>query len=114
MLIIPFQDKLLETNPQLIELDLETEELMTNIEKIAQDNILKQQMLDNLKTDVLDKISTIVQMKMAYEELNRKHQKLSEMYDPHRIKDCLREAALKADEDAETIAEQFLLGIYFY
>lgn len=112
MLISPFQDKLLETNPQLIELDLETEELMTNIEKIAQDNILKQQMLDNLKTDVLDKISTIVQMKMAYEELNRKHQKLSEMYDPHRIKDCLREAALKADEDAETIAEQFLLGIF--
>ncbi|XP_034827585.1 vacuolar protein sorting-associated protein 37A [Maniola hyperantus] len=104
------QDKLLETNPQLVELDLETEELMTSIEEIAQDNLMKQQMLDTLKSEVLDRISTIVQMKMNYEDLNRKHQKLSEMYDPHRIRDCLREAALKADEDAEVIAEQFLLG----
>ncbi|CAK1592892.1 unnamed protein product [Parnassius mnemosyne] len=104
------QDKLLETNPQLVELDLETEELMNSIEEIAQDNIAKQQMLDDLKTEVIDRISTIVQMKMNYEELNKKHQKLAEMYDPHRIRDCLREAALKADEDAEVIAEQFLLG----
>ncbi|CAG9576937.1 unnamed protein product [Danaus chrysippus] len=104
------QDKLLETNPQLIELDLETEELMASIEQIAQDNINKQQMLDDLKTQVLDRISTIVQMKMSYERLNRQHQKLSEIYDPHRIRECLKEAALKADEDAEGIAEQFLLG----
>ncbi|XP_047542602.1 vacuolar protein sorting-associated protein 37A-like [Vanessa atalanta] len=104
------QDKLLETNPQLLELDLETEELMTSIELIAQENIMKQQVLDDLKTDVLDRISTIVQMKMSFEELNRKHQKLSEMYDPHRIRDCLKDGACKADEDAEVIAEQFLLG----
>ncbi|XP_063836648.1 vacuolar protein sorting-associated protein 37A-like [Ostrinia nubilalis] len=104
------QDKLLENNPQLIKLDLETEELMNSIEEIAQDNIAKQQMLDELKTDVIDRISTIVQMKMSYEELHRKHQKLAEMYDPHRIRDCLKEAALKADEDAEVIAEMFLLG----
>ncbi|XP_041970552.1 vacuolar protein sorting-associated protein 37A [Aricia agestis] len=104
------QDKLLESNPQLIELDMETEEVMASIEKIAQDNISKQQILDDLKTDVLDRISTIVQMKMNYEELNRKHQKLSEVYDPHHIRDCLKVAALKADEDAESIAEQFLLG----
>ncbi|CAH2241914.1 vacuolar protein sorting-associated protein 37A-like [Pararge aegeria] len=104
------QDKLLETTPQLVELDLETEELMTSIEEIAQDNLTKQQMLDNLKSEVLDRISTIVQMKMNYEELNRKHQKLSEMYDPYRIRHCLKQAALKADEDAESIAEQFLLG----
>ncbi|XP_045457969.1 vacuolar protein sorting-associated protein 37A-like [Melitaea cinxia] len=104
------QDKILESNPQLLELDLETEELMTSIEEIAQGNIKKQQMLDDLKTDVLDRISTIVQMKMSFEELNRKHQKLSEMYDPHRIRDCLREGAFKADEDAEMVAEQFLLG----
>ncbi|XP_023940522.1 vacuolar protein sorting-associated protein 37A [Bicyclus anynana] len=104
------QDKLLETTPQLVELDLETEELMTSIEEIAQDNLSKQQMLDSLKSEVLDRISTIVQMKMNYEELNRKHQKLSEMYDPYRIRFCLKQAALKADEDAESIAEQFLLG----
>lgn len=104
------QDKLLENNPQLLELDLEAEELMGSIEEIAQDNIAKQQTLDDLKTDVIDRISTIVQMKMNYEELNRKHQKLADMYDPHRIRDCLKEAALKADEDAEAVAEQFLLG----
>ncbi|CAG9794547.1 unnamed protein product [Diatraea saccharalis] len=104
------QDKLLENNPKLIKLDLETEELMCSIEEIAQDNITKQQMLDDLKTDVIDRISTIVQMKMNYEELHRKHQKLAEMYDPHRIRDCLKEATLKADEEAEVIAELFLLG----
>ncbi|XP_068621991.1 vacuolar protein sorting-associated protein 37A [Battus philenor] len=104
------QDKFLETNPQLVELDLETEELMSSIEEIAQDNIAKQQLLDDMKTEVIERISSIVQMKMNYEELNKKHQKLSEMYDPHRIRDCLKEAALKADEDAEVIAEQFLLG----
>ncbi|CAH0404439.1 unnamed protein product [Chilo suppressalis] len=104
------QDKLLENNPQLIKLDLETEELMSSIEEIAQDNLSKQQALDDLKTDVIDRISTIVQMKMNYEELHRKHQKLAEMYDPHRIRECLKQAALKADEEAEVIAELFLLG----
>lgn len=104
------QDKLLESNPQLVELDLETEEVMNSIEQIAQENMEKQQMLDELKSEVIERISSIVQMKMQYEELNRKHQKLAEMYDPHRIRDCLREAALKADEESEVIAEQFLLG----
>lgn len=37
--------------------------------------------------------------------------KLAEMYDPHRIRDCLKEAALKADEESEVIAEQFLTGL---
>ncbi|KAF9405778.1 hypothetical protein HW555_013612 [Spodoptera exigua] len=104
------QDKIIEVNPQLVELDLETEELMTSIERIAQENIAKQQALDDLKTEVIDRISTIVQMKMNFEELNRKHMKLAEMYDPHRIRDCLKEAALKADEESEVIAEQFLTG----
>ncbi|KAM3955663.1 vacuolar protein sorting-associated protein 37A [Aphomia sociella] len=104
------QDKLLENNPQLIQLELETEEIINSIEHIAQDNLAKQQSLDDLKTEVIDRISTIVQMKMNYEELHRKHQKLADMYDPHRIRDCLRAAALQADEDAENIAEQFLLG----
>lgn len=35
-----------------MELELETEELMTSIEEIAQENIVKQQALDNLKTEV--------------------------------------------------------------
>lgn len=108
-----FQDKLLETNPKLIELDLETEELMSSIEELAQDNVSKQQVLDDLKTDVIDRISSIVQLKMSYEELNRKHQRLCEMYDPHRIRDCLKQAAGRADEDADGIAEQFLLGMSF-
>ncbi|XP_052748939.1 vacuolar protein sorting-associated protein 37A-like [Galleria mellonella] len=104
------QDKILENNPQLVQLELETEEIMNSIENIAQDNISKQQCLDDLKTEVIDRISTIVQMKMNYEELHRKHQKLADMYDPHRIRDCLKVAALQADEDAENIADQFLLG----
>nr|XP_021198393.2 vacuolar protein sorting-associated protein 37A [Helicoverpa armigera] len=104
------QDKIIEVNPQLVEMDLETEELMNSIENIAQENIAKQQQLDDLKTEVIDRISTIVQMKMNFEELNRKHMKLAEMYDPHRIRDCLKEAALKADEESEVIAEQFLTG----
>ncbi|CAH0602031.1 unnamed protein product [Chrysodeixis includens] len=104
------QDKIIEVNPQLVELELETEELMTSIEEIAQENIVKQQALDNLKTEVIDRISTIVQMKMNFEELNRKHQRMAEMYDPHRIRDYLKEAALKADEESEVIAEQFLTG----
>ncbi|CAK1546453.1 unnamed protein product [Leptosia nina] len=104
------QDKLLENNPQLAEIDLETEELMNSIEEIAQDNLAKQQMLDDMKSKVLDGISAIVQMKMSYEELHKKYQQLCEGYSPHRIRDCLKDAALTADEDAEAIAEQFLLG----
>lgn len=50
---------------------METEELMSSIEHIAQDNLAKQQMLDDLKTQVLDRISRIVQLKMNYEELNK-------------------------------------------
>ncbi|KAH9637593.1 hypothetical protein HF086_014757 [Spodoptera exigua] len=48
-------DKIIEVNPQLVELDLETEELMTSIERIAQENIAKQQALDDLKTEVIDR-----------------------------------------------------------
>ncbi|XP_049883897.1 vacuolar protein sorting-associated protein 37A [Pectinophora gossypiella] len=104
------QDKLLQNNPALVELELETEELMGSIEQIAQDNLAKQRTLDKLKSEVIDRISTIVQMKINYEELNRKHQRLADMYDPHRIRECVRGAALRADEDAEMIAEQFLHG----
>ncbi|KAL4711223.1 hypothetical protein ACJJTC_019064 [Scirpophaga incertulas] len=104
------QDKLLENNPQIYQLDLETEELMSSIEEIAQDNLSKQQMLDDLKTDVIERISTITQMKINYEELHKKYQKLAEIYDPHRIRDCLKEAAMKADEEAEAIVESFLSG----
>ncbi|XP_048004081.1 vacuolar protein sorting-associated protein 37A-like isoform X3 [Leguminivora glycinivorella] len=104
------QDKLLETTPQLLALNLETEELMLSIERIARDNIAEQQRLEELKTDVVNRISALFQMKINYEELHTRHQKLSEEYDPHRIRDCLKTAALKADEDAESIAEQFLLG----
>lgn len=104
------QDKFLENNQQLVELDLETEEVMGRIEQIAKDNISKQQTLDDLKTEVIDRISTIVQLKMNYEELNQKYQKLAATYDPHKIRDCLKAAAVKADEDADGIAEEFLLG----
>lgn len=104
------QDKLLEASPVIVELELETEELMTSIAEIAQENISKQQKLDDLKTEVVDRISTIVQMKMNFEEMNRKHKQLSEMYDPYRIRDFLKEAVLKADEESELIAEQFLTG----
>lgn len=105
-----FQDKIIEVNPQMIELEQETEELMNSIEVIAQENLEKQQMLDDIKTEVVDRISTIVQMKMNFEEMNRKHQKLSEMYDPYKIRDYLKEAAMKADEESEVIAEKFLTG----
>ncbi|XP_026322690.1 vacuolar protein sorting-associated protein 37A-like [Hyposmocoma kahamanoa] len=104
------QDKLLENCPQLMEVDMETEELMSSIEDIAQDNLSKQQMLDDLKTQVLDRISRIVQLKMNYEELNKKHARLAESYAPHRIRECLKAAALRADEDADHIADQFLMG----
>ncbi|CAH4036271.1 unnamed protein product [Pieris brassicae] len=43
-------DKFLENNPQLAEIDQETEELMNSIEEIAQDNLTKQQMLDDMKS----------------------------------------------------------------
>ncbi|KAJ2943330.1 hypothetical protein O0L34_g12137 [Tuta absoluta] len=104
------QDRIVENNPHLLELELETEQLMSGIECIAQENMSKRQQLDSLKTDVIDRISTIVQMKINFEELNRKHQRLSEIYDPHRIRASVRESALTADEDAERVAEQFLLG----
>ncbi|XP_022121076.2 vacuolar protein sorting-associated protein 37A [Pieris rapae] len=104
------QDKLLENNPQLAEIDQETEELMNSIEEIAQDNLKKQEMLDDMKSKVLEGISTIVQMKMSYEDLNKRYQELCEGYSPHHIRDCLKDAAIRADEDAEAIAEQFLLG----
>ncbi|CAB3257434.1 unnamed protein product [Arctia plantaginis] len=104
------QDKIIEVNPQIVELEQETEELMTSIEEIAQENLEKQQMLDDIKSEVVDRISTIVQMKMNFEEMNRKHQKLSEMYDPYKIRDYLKEAAMKADEESEVIAEKFLTG----
>lgn len=104
------QDKLLDSVPELADMEAKAEEVICGIEKIAQENIAKQELLQSLKAELIEKVRKVVSMKMHFDALNQKHQELLQLFDPHNIKERLKEAALQADEEADEIAQEFLQG----
>lgn len=104
------QDRMIDSMPEIMKMAAETDEIICSIEKIAQQNVMKQQLLQDLKGGLKEKVTQVESMKMRLDELNKKHQQLTEMYNPHNIRQRLHEAAHMADKEADDIAEKFLDG----
>lgn len=71
-------------------------------------NVAKEPELRELQSDVASKVQTVAALKARYDQLIQRYNKLSEVFTPDHIKECLRRAADESHEESERIAEDFL------
>lgn len=86
------------------------DELILEVEELADENLKKEHHLQELKETVDFKIEEVAKLAFENERLYTIYQNFSENYSPRNIQEKLAVAAKKADEDSEKIAESFLQG----
>lgn len=64
--------------------------------------------MKQLQEDVAEKVQTVEALKPCYDQMVQKYNKLSEVFAPDHIRDCLKKAADDSHEQSEKIAEDFL------
>ncbi|KAI4485449.1 hypothetical protein M0804_006954 [Polistes exclamans] len=104
------QDEFLEKHSQLKDINTAIEDTIDLVEKTAKANAAKEPELKQLQADVTEKIQTVAVLKARYDQLIQRYNKLSEIFTPDQIKECLRQAADESHEESEKIAEDFLNG----
>ncbi|XP_015171282.1 PREDICTED: vacuolar protein sorting-associated protein 37A [Polistes dominula] len=104
------QDEFLEKHSQLKDINTAIEDTIDWVEKTAKANAAKEPELKQLQADVTEKIQTVAVLKAKYDQLIQRYNKLSEIFTPDQIKECLRRAADESHEESEKIAEDFLNG----
>nr|XP_050853392.1 vacuolar protein sorting-associated protein 37A isoform X2 [Vespula vulgaris] len=103
------QDEFLEKHSQLKDVNMAIEDTIDWVEKTAA-NVAKEPELKQLQANVAEKIRTVAVLKARYDQLIQRYNKLSEIFTPDQIKECLRQAADESHEESEKIAEDFLNG----
>ncbi|XP_069681970.1 vacuolar protein sorting-associated protein 37A-like [Periplaneta americana] len=103
-------DEFLDKLPPVQKLYKTVDDMITKNEELAKENLSKQPQLEKLQYSVRDKLETVAALKNSYENLSQEYQRLSDKYAPSNIKESLRLAALRSDEESERIAERFLGG----
>ncbi|XP_012056958.1 PREDICTED: vacuolar protein sorting-associated protein 37A [Atta cephalotes] len=101
-------DDFLEKHSQIKDINAAIEDAMDWVEKTAEANAAKEPELKQLQVDVADKVKTVAALKARYDHLIQRYNKLSEVFTPDHIKECLRQAADESHEESEQIAEDFL------
>ncbi|XP_033223373.1 vacuolar protein sorting-associated protein 37A [Belonocnema kinseyi] len=101
-------DEFLEEHSQLKDIDAAVEDTIDWVEKTAASNLTKEEELKQLQEEVGSKVETVKELKARYDQLIRKYNKLSEVFTPDHIKECLQKAADESHEKSEKIAEDFL------
>ncbi|XP_011645131.1 vacuolar protein sorting-associated protein 37A isoform X2 [Pogonomyrmex barbatus] len=101
-------DDFLEKYSQIKDINAAIEDAMDWVEKTAEANAAKEPELEQLQVDVADKVKTVAALKARYDHLIQRYNKLSEVFTPDHIKECLRQAADESHEESEKIAEDFL------
>ncbi|XP_047353963.1 vacuolar protein sorting-associated protein 37A [Vespa velutina] len=104
------QDEFLEKHSQLKDVNMAIEDTIDWVEKTAEANVAKEPELKQLQANVAEKIRTVAVLKARYDQLIQRYNKLSEIFTPDQIKECLRQAADESHEESEKIAEDFLNG----
>lgn len=102
------QDEFLENIPQIREMNKNLDDLLIQIEELSDANLAKKGQLEDLYRKRKTRIETLNKLLQNNEILGQNYQLLSDRYKPSNIKESLRIAATKADEESEAIAEQFL------
>lgn len=101
-------DEFLEKHSQIKDINLAIDDAIDWANKTAEANVAKEPELKELQYDVADKVQTVSTLKARYDQLIQRYNKLSEVFTPDHIKECLRKAADESHEESEKIAEDFL------
>ncbi|XP_012261164.2 vacuolar protein sorting-associated protein 37A isoform X2 [Athalia rosae] len=101
-------DEFLDKHVQIKDLNTAVEDAINWVEKTAHANLLKKSELEVLRNQVAEKAERVTILKSRYDQLNQQYNKLSEVFTPDHIKNCLKHAADVSHEKSETIAEDFL------
>ncbi|XP_014377024.2 vacuolar protein sorting-associated protein 37A isoform X3 [Alligator sinensis] len=96
--------------PQLKQVLTDKDELVKSIEELAKKNLLLEPSLEAKRQAVLDKYEQLTQLKATFEKKMQRQHELSESCSPSALQARLKVAAHEAEEESDTIAEDFLEG----
>lgn len=101
-------DEFLEKHSDLKDINATIDGAIDWVQKTAEANVAREPELRELQSDVASKVQTVAALKARYDQLIQRYNKLSEVFTPDHIKECLRRAADESHEESERIAEDFL------
>ncbi|XP_076236669.1 vacuolar protein sorting 37A [Calliopsis andreniformis] len=101
-------DEFLDKHSELKDINATIDDAINWVQKTAEANVVKEPELRELQSDVANKVQTVATLKARYDQLIQRYNKLSEVFTPDHIKECLRKAADESHEESERIAEDFL------
>ncbi|XP_066488916.1 vacuolar protein sorting-associated protein 37A isoform X1 [Tiliqua scincoides] len=96
--------------PQLKQVISDKDDLVKSIEKLAKKNLLLEPSLETKRQAVLDKYEQLTQLKATFEKKMQRQHELSESCSASALQARLKVAAHEAEEESDTIAEDFLEG----
>ncbi|XP_068134727.1 vacuolar protein sorting-associated protein 37A isoform X2 [Hyperolius riggenbachi] len=96
--------------PQLKQVIADKEDLVRNIEKLAKKNLQLEPVLESKRQGLLDKYELLTQMKISFEKNLQRQHELSESCSLSALQARLKVAAHEAEEESDSIAENFLEG----
>ncbi|XP_061440171.1 vacuolar protein sorting-associated protein 37A [Rhineura floridana] len=96
--------------PQLKQVINDKDDLVNSIEELAKKNLLLEPSLETKRHAVLDKYEQLNQLKASFEKKMQRQHELSESCSASALQARLKVAAHEAEEESDTIAEDFLEG----
>ncbi|XP_062991394.1 vacuolar protein sorting-associated protein 37A [Elgaria multicarinata webbii] len=96
--------------PQLKQVINDKDDLVKSIEALAKKNLLLEPSLETKRQAVLDKYEQLTQLKATFEKKMQRQHELSESCSASALQARLKVAAHEAEEESDTIAEDFLEG----
>uniref|UniRef100_A0A8D0BK97 Vacuolar protein sorting-associated protein 37A n=1 Tax=Salvator merianae TaxID=96440 RepID=A0A8D0BK97_SALMN len=95
---------------QLKQVITDKDDLVKSIEELAKKNLLMEPTLEIKRQAVLDKYEQLIQLKAIFEKKMQRQHELSESCSLSALQARLKVAAHEAEEESDTIAEDFLEG----
>ncbi|XP_054264315.1 vacuolar protein sorting-associated protein 37A-like [Macrosteles quadrilineatus] len=105
-----YLDEFVDSLPVMKEIDRTMEEWITRNEEVATETLSKEGRLQQLRSGVSELWDSASQLKGRHEALNQEYQRLADKYSPQSIRQEVKRAAVRSDEESELIAEKFLNG----
>lgn len=103
-------EELIYDDPQVKQLDITKENVMTSNKSIAEYNLSQEPKLASAKQELANAYEVFVKVQKKYEELKQKYDVRSSQYSLDTLCALLQAEAATSDEESEKIAEDFLDG----
>jgi len=100
--------EVVERLPIMQALEKEMESVATFNDAIAKENVSQQPRIEEAKKIILDKVDELAICRNTFDEESAKFEELAQRFMPSSIKNELKIAATKADEQSEELALKFL------